>query len=113
MAVVEDSRDVALFHCSASARKPAARAGSVVVPGVLTAVPSRTRGDESLLLILRRRRREGGALPAHTPYFAGLISSLMSLNRTSIGPPEWIWKAKMPRRGPGGSSRSTHALPLM
>ena len=33
-------------------------------------------------------------------YFFGaaFTSSFRSLNRTSIGPPAWIWNAKMPRR---------------
>jgi hypothetical protein len=41
------------------------------------------------------------------------ISNRMSLKRTSIGPPEWICNAKMPRRGPIVSFMSTHGLPLM
>jgi hypothetical protein len=40
-------------------------------------------------------------------------SNLMSLKRTSIGPPAWICRPKMPRRDNFASSTSTHSLPLM
>ncbi len=67
------------------------------------------RNGRRTRIAVRQNPRLTARAAAHGPS----TSSCKSLNRTSIAGPEWICRAKMPRRAMSGSFRITQGWPLM
>lgn len=70
----------------------------------------------SRILILKQPADNLNGSPIYLTVFSppfGLTSTSKFLYRTSIGPPEWSWKAMIPCGAPFGSFKSTHNFPLI